>query len=145
MKINSYSKVTHNATSFASTWKWANNTNSNLVHAFPNINLNAIQAAPVNISNLAAINVKVDWNMHPSVLTTSSSFEASALAGVDAIANVAFDMFLDPDPSKAKSTSSPTYEVMVWLGTIGTIYPIGAYNATATATRPTVTMGSTQL
>lgn len=122
-----------------------NKTNANLVHAFPNVNLNTIQAAPVNISNLAAIDVKVDWNMHPSVLTKSSSFEASALAGVDAVANVAFDMFLDPEPSKAKSTSSPSYEVMVWLGTVGAIYPIGSYNATTTVARPTVTMGGTQL
>ena len=63
-----------------------------MVHAFPNVNLNSIQQSPVNLSTLTSIDVNIEWSMHPSVLTTATSLDASALEGVSAIANVAFDM-----------------------------------------------------
>jgi hypothetical protein len=48
------------------------------------------------------------------------------LADVGLNANVAIDMFLDSDSSKATSSTQAKYEVMVWLGTFGAATePIG--------------------
>lgn len=82
--------------------------------------------------------------MHPSQFTTLQDFDISALEDVDAIADVAFDLFLDPDTSKANSTTTPSFEIMFWLGTIGGVMPIGA-NTTSTQARPTCKLGETML
>lgn len=123
---------------------WANDSNTHLVHAYPNVNLNSIQQAPVHISSISSLDVDVEWAMHPSVLTTSSAFEASALQGVDAIADVAFDLFIDPIQKNSNSTTTPSYEIMFWLGTIGNVLPIGADFNSALA-RPTCNVGNTTL
>ncbi|KAH6718717.1 concanavalin A-like lectin/glucanase domain-containing protein, partial [Leptodontidium sp. MPI-SDFR-AT-0119] len=134
--------VTSNATTIAATWTWTNTSSADSVHAFPNLLLNSIQQSPVHLSNLTSLVAHVDWHMGPSTMPTSSTFETTALEKLNATANVAFDMFLDPDPRNATSTVSPTFEVMVWLATIGPTYPIGYFNATSSA-RPRCKMGGT--
>lgn len=48
------------------------------------------------------------------------------LNSVDLNSNVAIDMFLDADPTKATSSSDAKYEVMVWFAVFGpATEPIG--------------------
>jgi hypothetical protein len=92
---------------------------------------------------MSAINVDVAWSMVPSNVESSSAFDTNGLQDVDTRADVAFDMFLDPDPHNSTSTTAPLYEVMVWIGKIGEVLPIGFENATATL--PSCKMGNTLL
>lgn len=39
-------------------------------------------------------------------------------------ANVAFDMFLDPDPTSAASAVEASWEVMVWIARVGAPAPL---------------------
>jgi xyloglucan-specific endo-beta-1,4-glucanase len=45
-------------------------------------------------------------------------------------ANVAYDLFTARDPNH--STSSGDYELMIWLGRLGNVYPIGSSQGTVT-------------
>lgn len=40
-------------------------------------------------------------------------------------ANVVLDLFLDSDPILSNSTMLPTFEIMIWLGSIAGLTPIG--------------------
>lgn len=94
------------------------------------------------LSNLSAINVDVAWSMVPST-SISTSFDTKGLGNLRTKANVAFDMFLDPSQANATSTTAPAYEVMIWLGSVGAVYPIG-YDL-RTASQPSMKMGNTLL
>lgn len=117
-------EVTNNATSLSTTWSWK--ANETLVHAYPNINLNSVQDDPIQISNLASIDVKVSWSMKPALSRSVSAFDHHGLGIVNAKTNVAFDVFFDTKIEKAVNTTAPRYEVMVWIGQYGSILPIGA-------------------
>lgn len=101
---------------FNATWQWSKNPT--VVHSFPNIRLNST-LLPIQLSDLAALEIAASWSMAPS------SSNVQDLAAIDAAANVVVDMFLDPDPTKANSTTLPKYEVMVWIGSLGDKRPIG--------------------
>lgn len=58
--------------------------------------------------------------------------DVSALNGVGTKANVAYDMFLDPDEEKSTSATTAMYEVMIWIGQIGNPYPLGFDSENAT-------------
>ncbi|KAF2830177.1 concanavalin A-like lectin/glucanase [Ophiobolus disseminans] len=119
-------EVTNNATALSTTWSWK--ANETLVHAYPNINFNPVQDDPIQISNLASIDVKVSWTMRPALSRSLAAFDKDGLAIIDAKSNVAFDVFFDTDIAKAVTTTAPSYEVMVWIGQYGSILPIGASN-----------------
>ncbi|KAG4429427.1 hypothetical protein IFR05_015090 [Cadophora sp. M221] len=140
--------VTQNATTISTTWKWTNTTSLTSVHAFPNLLLNTLQQSPLPISNLTSLTAHVDWHMGPSTMYSSSTFEADALREVNATANVAFDMFLDPQRARAGDTGMAGWEVMVWLASVGPSYPIGYFDtptttasSSTTSSRPTCKMG----
>lgn len=40
-------------------------------------------------------------------------------------ADVALDMFLDPNPQRANVTKLPMYELMIWFNTVPGVAPIG--------------------
>jgi xyloglucan-specific endo-beta-1,4-glucanase len=103
MKINS------NSTIFNTTWAWSKNRSR--VHAFPNIKLES-EKLPLRLSELAQLNIAASWTVTPE-----SEYES--LFTTDIAANVVVDMFLDPDPQTAKSTTLPKYEIMIWFSAFG--------------------------
>jgi hypothetical protein len=130
----SQSQVSNDDSVFNATWEWSKNPS--LVHAFPNIRLESDQL-PIQLSNLSALNIAVSWTM------TATESSDGDLAAIDAGANVVVDMFLDPDPLTANSTTLPKYEVMVWMGAFGGKKPIG-FNASI-ENPPTYSMNGTDL
>jgi xyloglucan-specific endo-beta-1,4-glucanase len=80
------------------------------------------------MSNLSAIDVRVAWTMKPEMSTAVSAFDMDGLAIANTNTNVAFDIFFDTQLEKAVNTTAPSYEVMVWIGSYGSIQPIGAIN-----------------
>ena len=71
---------------------------------------------------------------------TTSVLDQAALTAVLANTNVAIDMFVDADSSKASSTEDAKYEIMVWLATLGpATQPLGLDQGA----RAAVILGST--
>jgi hypothetical protein len=99
------------------------------VHAFPNIKIDEDGSFPIQISQVANININSEWNYFvgdADQATVPTVLDTGALEGVLANTNVAIDMFLDADASKATNTEEAEYEVMVWLATFGpATQPIG--------------------
>jgi xyloglucan-specific endo-beta-1,4-glucanase len=126
------SQVSNEDTVFTATWEWKDNPD--LVHAFPNIKLES-DLLPIQLSNLSALNIAVTWSM--------TAEDGQDLAVVNAGADVVMDMFLDPDPVSANSTTLPKYEVMVWMGAYGGKKPIG-FNSTL-ENLPTYSLNGTNL
>lgn len=68
--------------------------------------------------------------MYPQFAAETSSsavskFDSSGLGTISTKANVALDMFMDSDPTKATTTTTPSHELMIWFGYIGEVLPIG--------------------
>jgi len=114
-------------TVFNATWSWS--ANSSLVHSYPNIQLESA-LLPLRLSDLQSLNASMQWTMSPTI-SPSSDFESSGLEAIQAKANVAFDSFLDVDQVSANSTTTATYEIMIWIGTIGSAKPIGYSTSSA--------------
>ena len=69
--------------------------------------------------------------MYPSYVVQSGGprkFAGKDLSYISTKADVALDMFLDADPSKAITTTEPSHEVMVWFGRVGDVEPLGGEN-----------------
>lgn len=60
------------------------------------------------------------------------AFDANGLNDVGTKANIAFDMFMDPDPDNATSATAAKYEMMVWIGQVGNPEPLGFNSKNAT-------------
>jgi Glycosyl hydrolase family 12. len=71
------------------------------------------------------------------------SLDSTALAQEDVFANVAFDLFVDHNPSESQGETSAETEVMIWLGMFGYAYPLG-YKRPAKC-RVTMTIGHVEL
>lgn len=132
-----------NATSLSTTWSWG--ANETLVHAYPNINYNPIQRQPIPLSNLSSLDIKVSWSMKPELSKSSQGIDTSGLSRVDAKANVAVDVFFDTDIGRAINTTAPRFELMVWLGNVGSILPIGATGNENTTQLPKYKLGKEEL
>ena len=112
------SKIT--APQFSITWQYPPGPPTQPVHAFPNIKIDEEGTFPVQISSINNINVEADWMYSVGDANqTTSVLDQAALTAALANTNVAIDMFVDADSSKATSTEDAKYEVMVWLATIG--------------------------
>lgn len=135
--------MTKDATSFSTKWLWK--ANESLVHAYPNINFNPVQQKPIQVSELAAIDVKVSWSMKPTTSVSAMPFDKDGLAVVGAKANVAFDVFFDTEVERAVNTTAPRYEVMVWIGQYGSILPIGGWGSEGAGKLPTQKIGKNTL
>ena len=125
--------ISDNDTVFSATWNWNNNPTS--VHAFPNINLDS-SLLPLQLSSLSALNISATWSM-------AATRSSKSLTDVEASADVVVDMFLDPDPTRANSTTLPQYEVMVWIAAFDGRKPIGF--SSSIKSPPTVTLNGTDL
>jgi hypothetical protein len=107
------------------TWKFEPGVATQPVHAFPNIKLDDDSTFPVEISKVRAIDFSTEWAYGVGDVVPNTT-NVAQLADVGLNANVAIDMFLDSDSSKATSSTQAKYEVMVWLGTFGAATePIG--------------------
>ncbi|KAH7309859.1 endoglucanase [Stachybotrys elegans] len=97
-------RVEYGGVAWRSTWSWSGGQDN--VKAYPYSGRQLPQKRIVNqISSL------------PS--TASWSYSGSNIR-----ANVAYDLFTASDPNHA--THSGDYELMIWLGRIGSIWPIGS-------------------
>ena len=115
------------------------------MHAYPNINYNPIQRQPIPLSNLSSLDIKVSWSMKPELSKSSQGIDTSGLSRVDAKANVAVDVFFDTDIGRAINTTAPRFELMVWLGNVGSILPIGATGNENTTQLPKYKLGKEEL
>lgn len=109
------------------TWQYPQGPETQPVHAFPNIKLNADDQTvmPVRISSVNTIDVDVEW-YYGVGSSEPTTVDISALTSANVATNVAIDMFLDDDKSKSTDPEKAEFEVMVWLGAFGTAtQPIG--------------------
>lgn len=108
------------------TWQYPQGPQTQPVHAFPNIKLDGEgKQFPIQIQNIASIPVDVEWSYGIGYQVANST-DVTSMAAALVNANVAIDMFLDPDMNAAQSPTEAKYEIMVWLCTIGpATQPIG--------------------
>lgn len=100
------------------------------MHAYPNVNLNS-RLLPIALDNVKALKIDVAWSMAPGRESTGTT-DVGALDGVDAMANVAVDLFLDRDPARSTTTTEPSHEIMIWFTTIGDKNAIGEMDGVVT-------------
>jgi glycosyl hydrolase family 12 len=87
------------------------------VHAFPNALLNDTQL-PIQVSDINSLAIDVSWNYAVGDLATTTT-DDNGLDAAKLNANVALDMFLSNDQTKAANSTLAEHEVMVWLGKYG--------------------------
>jgi len=120
------------ASNFTATWEFPQGPDTQPVHSFPNALLN-ITALPIQVSDLNSLTLDVQWSYAPGdVQVAPAAVSQADLDGVTLNANVALDMFFDPDQKTSLDSSKAAIEVMVWLGRYGTATdPIGYNNPPA--------------
>ena len=92
---------------------------------------------PVALSDVSQINMDIEWNYSVGNYSwnSTSTTDETDLTDNDTNANVAIDMFLDADKTKALTPSDSKYEVMVWLAAFGpATLPLGYAKIIATQT-----------
>lgn len=127
---------------FDATWHWP--VGADAVHSFPHVTLSS-DHLPARLSNISALRLAAVWAMSAGTISTArqpaglggaarvgGGLDAGGLDDVGAKANVAFDMFLDPDDDDAQSATAAMYEMMVWIGQVGRPYPLGFDSDNAT-------------
>tara|TARA_R110002003_G_scaffold27_20_gene1485 strand:+ start:7002 stop:7253 length:252 start_codon:yes stop_codon:yes gene_type:complete len=83
--------------------------------------------------------------MKPTLSTSKADVDTNGLTVTNAKANVAVDVFFDTELEKAVNTTAPSFEVMVWIGTFGSVLPIGATATTNVKTLPQQKIGGRTL
>lgn len=79
---------------------------------------------PVQLSKIQSLNVDIAWTMGPGDVPVASTVQAD-LDTAYVKANVAFDVFLDPNSKNAGDPTKAGYEFMVWLASYGGTQPLG--------------------
>ncbi|KAK4937956.1 hypothetical protein LTR10_021521 [Elasticomyces elasticus] len=113
------------APAWSITWQFPQGSDTQPVHAFPNIQIDRTDIFPIEISSVSAVNFEAEWayGVGETLPNTTNIADVTA-AGL--AANVAIDMFIDSDPNAATSTVDAKYEVMIWLADFGAAtQPIG--------------------
>lgn len=93
---------------------------------------------PAPVQNLTSVRLAAEWGMTVGTITkarvasSAKKVDTSGLNDVGAVANVAFDMFLDVDQTNSTSATAAKYEVMIWIGKVGDPYPLGYDEGNAT-------------
>jgi hypothetical protein len=106
------------------TWQYPRGPESQPVHAYPNIKVDG-KVFPEKLSGIKSIDV--DFKFTYGVGNNASSdTDIDALDGANVNTNVAMDMFMDLDKTKAGDAEKASHEVMVWFSAIGSAtQPIG--------------------
>lgn len=90
------------------------------------------------MSNISALRLAASWAYTPGTISKAEgarrldALDADGLNDVQTKANIAFDIFMDPDKDNSTSATAAKYEMMIWIGQIGEPQPLGfdAENAT---------------
>lgn len=120
---------------FDATWHWP--TDPDTVHSYPHVTFTS-NDLPAPVQNLTSIRLAAEWAMSAGTVTkarvqsSANGVDTSGLNDVGAVANVAFDMFLDPDETNSTSATAAMYEMMIWIGKVGDPYPLGYDEKNAT-------------
>lgn len=112
------------APAFNVTWQYPRASGTNNVHAFPNAKV-MNKKFPVQAGSVNKLDFDVSWylSLKNDTLTEITDADVTTYA---INANVAVDMFLDADSTKAGKPEAASHEVMVWLANFGTdTFPIG--------------------
>ncbi|PSR86963.1 concanavalin A-like lectin/glucanase domain-containing protein [Coniella lustricola] len=113
---------------FDATWYWPDDPGN--VHSFPHVTY-PLTDLPSALSNITTLRLAAGWAMTPGSVSTArglekrAAFDLDGLEDIGATANVAFDMFLDEDPENSTNATLAGYEIMIWIGRVGTPYPLG--------------------
>lgn len=83
--------------------------------------------------------------MKPELSTSTHGLDTDGLAEIRTEANVAIDVFFDEDAARAVNTTAPRYEMMVWIGSVGGILPIGAADSDSMKQHPKLKVGKNDL
>jgi xyloglucan-specific endo-beta-1,4-glucanase len=87
-----------------STWSWSGGNDNVKAYPYSGRQLSSKRL----VSQIGSLPTSVSWNY----------------AGSNIRANVAYDLFTAQDPNHV--TYSGDYELMIWLGRLGNVYPIGS-------------------
>ncbi|CAM1501253.1 Fc.00g104150.m01.CDS01 [Cosmosporella sp. VM-42] len=121
MNVTSFNNKTYatetTAPEFLVTWKYPQGPETAPVHAFPNIEVDS-DVLSVALSDLANLNLDVEWTYGVGKKPTASIDEQTLTENL-VNTNVAVDMFLDSDKTKARDPTKAGFEVMVWLAMFG--------------------------
>lgn len=123
------------AAGFDATWHWP--TQPETVHSYPHVTFSSGHL-PAPVQNLTSVRLAAEWAMSAGTIrkakvqSSAEGVDRSGLNDLGAVANVAFDMFLDPDLTNSTSAIAAQYEMMVWIGRVGNPYPLGYDEKNAT-------------
>ncbi|KAI5460394.1 concanavalin A-like lectin/glucanase domain-containing protein [Mariannaea sp. PMI_226] len=128
LSVSTFNNGTYSSKSTAPewsvTWQYPQGPETQPVHAYPNIKLDG-KLFPEKLSTIKSIDVDFKWSYGVGDNATATTDETK-LNAVNLNTNVAMDMFLDSDKSKAGDAETASHEVMVWFAAIGpATQPIG--------------------
>lgn len=121
---------------FDATWSWPVDK-AKSVHSYPHVTFSSGHL-PAALSNISALRLAAEWAYSPGSISTANDpsrrvgLDASGLSDVEAVANIAFDMFMDTDEANSTSATAATFEMMIWIGQIGQPQPLGYNSENAT-------------
>ncbi|KAI7777524.1 hypothetical protein LA080_003418 [Diaporthe eres] len=121
---------------FDATWKWPGDPDTG-VHSYPHVTFSSGDL-PASVSNVSALRLAASWAYTPGTVAKADeagrleAFDANGLNDVGTKANIAFDIFMDPDRDNATSATAAKYEMMVWIGQVGKPQPLGFNSENAT-------------
>ncbi|KAK4210678.1 concanavalin A-like lectin/glucanase domain-containing protein [Rhypophila decipiens] len=108
---------------FDATWWWPSDAAT--VHSYPHVKL-VTPSLPVPLSNISALLLSTKWSMGVgSKPLRLLDVDSSGLSSQSTTANVAFDLFADLDPERARDEKLASTEIMFWLGMFGYAQPLG--------------------
>ncbi|KAH8893003.1 concanavalin A-like lectin/glucanase [Thozetella sp. PMI_491] len=121
------------APKFSATWQYPQAPNTQKVWAFPNIRVND-SILPITLRHLDRINLNMQWTYgvgDKAAQSTNKTILAKNLVNT----NVAIDMFLDTNMTRAQNVSVARHEVMIWFGAFGSARPTGFLDGAVTTTK----------
>ncbi|PHH87320.1 hypothetical protein CDD83_9029 [Cordyceps sp. RAO-2017] len=98
-------------------WQYPQATDGQPVHAFPNIKVEG-DVLPAKLDSVKQMNIDMQWIMRLDNKTDAPT-DVDELQTGNVNSNVAIDMFMDSDKSKAADSERAAYEVMVWFAAVG--------------------------
>ncbi|KAK5653294.1 hypothetical protein OQA88_8985 [Cercophora sp. LCS_1] len=127
-------KVHDDMHSFVATSHWTS-LPVYIVHSYPHVKLGS-PLLPLPFHDISSLRVGVEWGMtlgSASEAVSNLTIDSASLTKSATVGNVAFDIWADLDPVKASNESHARIEIMIWLGSFGTIQPLGWDNKTTRA------------